>query len=262
LILAGTSERPSRLPRDGRIVERRRLAWLLLAFLVGGACSNTTLDLFDPDLGLLGHWTLDESQPGGAALDSSGFGNDGTPSAGPPVPTPDVPPVHFPDPYGLSFHGQAQWIDLGNPALLNLGGPLTVAAWIRPASTVGFLDVVAHGYNQNPRFDLALRIRDGNYEFTMWDIDGDHAATAALPASDVGAWVHLCGVFDGSAYRVYRNGALAASTASSAAPQANVDTDWSIGGIPSDRQWSGEIDDVRLYGRALAAAEIAALYQR
>jgi hypothetical protein len=96
----------------------------------------------------------------------------------------------------------------------------------------------------------------------MWDIDGDHAATAALPASDVGAWVHLCGVFDGSAYRVYRNGALAASTASSAAPQANVDTDWSIGGIPSDRQWSGEIDDVRLYGRALAAAEIAALYQR
>ena len=238
------------------------LAWLLLALLVGGACTNTTLDLFDPDLGLLGHWTLDESQPGSTALDSSGFGNDGTPSASPPVPTSDVPPVHFPDPYSLSFNGQAQWIDLGNPALLNLGGPLTVAAWIRPASTVGFLDVVAHGYDENPKYDLALRIKDGNYQFTMWNNDGDHAATAALPASDVGAWVHLCGVFDGSAYNVYRNGVLSASIASSAGPQANADTDWSIGGIPSDRQWSGAIDDVRVYGRALEAAEIAVLYQR
>ena len=226
------------------------------------ACSNATLSLLELDHGLLGHWALDESHVGSPAVDSSGFGNDGLPSADPPVPVADVPPVHFPNPYSLSFNGQEQWISIGNPALLNLGGPVSVAAWLRASATDGLRDIVAHGYRLNPGFDLALRVNDGSYEFTMWDGATNHNVTAAMDPPQVARWVHLCGVYDNAGYRLYVDGTLVATRNDPAAPAANVDTDWTIAGRPSDRQFVGSIDDVRIYGRALAAEEVLALYQR
>jgi hypothetical protein len=237
-----------------------------LALIGGAACSNTTLDLFDPDIGLLAHWALDESQPGSTAMDSSGFGLDATPSTNPPTPTRDVPPVHFANPYSVSFNGVDQWVDVGNPALLNAGGAISIAAWVRPENVDGYHNIVAHGYRDNPNFDVSLRINSGNYEFTYWNLP-DHVATAAIPPADLGAWVHLCGVFDGAAYSVYRNGVLAASTADATAPPPNADTPWAIGArAPQpdglDRLMQGEIDDVRIYGRALPSSEVQALYRR
>jgi hypothetical protein len=244
--------------------------------LGAGGCSNTTLDLefptppAEPDLGLLAHWALDESQAGSPALDSSGFGNHGTPSPNPPTPSTEVAPVGFPDSRSLSFNGKDQWIEMGNPPLLNLGGVITMAAWVRiHAIDTADHNIVAHGYRWNPSRDLALRIHGGSFMFTMWD-SSDHAAVASIPASDLGQWVHLCGVFDGSDYRLYRNGAPVATTPDSAAPVADIDAIWAIGArVPSataggsiDDQLQGEIDDVRIYGRALSEDEVRKLYQR
>jgi len=256
---AGTKARRSYLP-----VAIGCLGALLFA---GGACTKSTLDLFDPDLGLLGHWALDESQPGSAAVDSSVFANPGRPSDNPPIPTQETPPVHFGDPFSLSFNGLDQWIDLGNPPLLNNGGPASVAAWIRAtAIDAGPRNIIAHGYRYTPDYDFALRIESGTYVFTMWDAI-NHEAVASIPSDDVGKWVHLCGVFDGASYNLYRNGVLAATTADATAPQPSVDAAWAIGAHPlqsttADRQFQGQIDDVRFYGRALLAAEVDELYRR
>ena len=230
-----------------------------------GACGNSTLDLFDPDLGLLGHWAFDEST-GVVAADSSGFGLDATLSTNPPTPTRDVPPVHFPDPYSLSFSGTDQWVSIGNPPLLNAGGRISIAAWIRPASMTGVHNVVAHGWRNGPSYEVSLRMYSGSYEIAYWNAV-DHKASVQIPLSDVGNWVHLCGVFDGSTYSLYRNGALAASTSDSTTPPANMDTPWAIGArAPQpdglERLMEGEIDDVRIYGRALSGAEVEALYNR
>lgn len=237
------------------------------------ACSNTTLEVDfngSPDLGLLAHWALDESQAGTRVSDSSGFANDGTPSPNPPTPSTAVPPVHFRDSHSLSFNGKDQWIEMGNPPLLNLGGPISLAAWVRIRDTdTANHNIVAHGYRWNPSFDLALRVQGSSYMFTMWDVP-DHAAIADIPSPDLGQWVHLCGVFDGAAYRLYRNGVLVASNPDSTPPAANVDATWAIGArIPAvgaggalDYQFRGDIDDVRIYGRALSADDVSDLYRR
>jgi hypothetical protein len=262
-LIAGDHETGSRTRHAQRIA-----VWFLGAVLVAGAaCSDTTLDFFNPDLGLLAHWSLDESQPGSAVVDSSGFGNHGTPSTNPPVPTQGVPPVHFQDRFSLSFNGQDQWIEIGNPPLLNVGGPISVAAWLRPRRIDTRGNVIAHGYRFGPSYDFALRVDTGTYVFTTWD-SINHEAGATIPASDVGTWVHLCGVFDGAAYRLYRNGTLAATTADATAPQANIDATWAIGArAPQptggvDNLIQADIDDVRIYGRALNSAEVEALYRR
>jgi hypothetical protein len=234
--------------------------------LAAGGCGNSTLDLLDPDRGLLAHWTFDESQPGSVALDSSGFGLDALPSTNPPIPTREVPPVHFPDPFSLSFGGTDQWVNVGNPPLLNAGGQISIAAWIRPANVTGDHNVVAHGWRNSPNQEVALRLYAGNYEFSYWNTV-DHKAYVLIPPSDAGTWVHLCGVFDGSVYSLYRNGALAASTSDSTSPPPNIDTPWAIGArAPQpdnlERLMEGEIDDVRIYGRALTDAEVQALAAR
>jgi hypothetical protein len=237
-----------------------------LALFVGGGCGNSTLDLYNPDLGLLAHWTFDEGVAGSGVLDSSGFGFHATPSTNPPTPSRDVPPVHFFNPFSLSFDGQDQWVNAGNPSLLNAGGIISITAWVRAANIAGYHNVLAHGWRNGPNHDVALRINGGNYEFTYWN-SADHLARAPIADSDVGAWIHLCGVFDGSAYRIYRNGVEAASTPDTTAPPPNVDTPWAIGGrAPQpdslERLFEGQIDDIRIYGRALGAAEIEALYRR
>ena len=262
-----TGFRP-RQARRGALVRQGATACLWVLLAGSASCGNATLDLFDPDLGLLGHWALDEAQAGAIALDSSGFGNHGTSSANPPVPSADAPPVHFQDAHSLSFNGVDQWIQMGNPGLLNLGGVISIAAWVRATAVDDYRNIVAHGYRWEPSYDLSLRIYSGSYQFTSWD-SVDHAAIATVPPEDIGTWVHLCGVFDGSAFYLYRNGALAASTAEPTAPAANVDATWAIGarapqpsGGTDYRYLQGQIDDVRIYGRALSGPEVEALYRR
>jgi hypothetical protein len=263
LITSGGKETGS----SGRRGRRLAVGCLGAVLVTSAACNNTTLDFFNPDLGLLAHWALDESQPGSVAVDSSGFGNHGTPSTNPPVPIQEVPPVHFQDRFGLSFNGQDQWLEIGNPPFLNVGGPISVAAWLRPHKIDARGNVIAHGYRFGPSYDFALRVDTGSYVFTTWD-SINHEAAATIPSSDVGTWVHLCGVFDGATYGLYRNGALAATTADATAPQANVDAIWAIGArAPQptggvDNLIQADIDDVRIYGRALSSAEVEALSRR
>jgi len=231
------------------------------------ACSNSTLDLFDPNAGLIAHWALDEAIPGSTATDASGLGSDATPSATPPIPSTETPPVHFADPYSLSFDGKTQWLDLGNPAILNLGGALTITAWIRATAFDGTRNILSHGFRATPAQEVALRFRSGEYQFTFWNVP-DHYAHVAIPATDMGTWVHLAGVFDGARYLLYKNGELVAQTADTTTPTPNIDASWGIGGrIPpvgddERRLFQGFIDDIRVYGRALSAGEIGALARR
>jgi hypothetical protein len=255
---------------SGRRSRARRLllGWLGGVLVWGGACSNTTtIDVFDPDLGLLAHWAFDEGEPGSIAIDSSGFGHHGKPSATPPTPTSNTPQVHFQDRFSLSFNGRDQWIEIGNPPLLNVGGPISVAAWVRPSDLQSRGNIVAHGYRFGPSYDFALRVDAGSYVFTTWDAI-NHQATATASASDIGTWVHLCGVFDGATYTLYRNGVQVAVTADTTAPQPNVEAIWAIGGRAAqptggvDNLIQADIDDVRIYGRALSSAEVEALFKR
>jgi hypothetical protein len=76
------------------------------------------------------------------------------------------------------------------------------------------------------------------------------------------SWGHLACVYDGSALRLYINGAEISSASASGANNVGAyNTNLTIG---SDWIGSklvvGKIDDVRLYNRALSAAEIKAIY--
>ena len=100
--------------------------------------------------GLVGYWKLDETTATEPVVDSSGQGVEGTP-VNAPLPSPQVAPAKIRNSGSRSFNGVDQFIDLGNPPVLNFGGSITLAAWVKLASMPeGCRVVLGHGFRRAP----------------------------------------------------------------------------------------------------------------
>lgn len=150
----------------------------------------------------------------------------------------------------LSLQGRSAYVDLGQPAALGFTGPITVEAWIRPRSNEGLQNIVAHGYTQSPLGEFFFRILRGQYQVGSWN-GVDHSVSSPMPAEDVGQWVHLAGVYDGAAWRLYRNGQEVASNTDPTGVLP-VNAPWAIGarGGGSERFFHGDLAEVRLWSVA------------
>jgi outer membrane protein assembly factor BamB len=161
---------------------------------------------------------------------------------------------------GKPKHETSQ-IRVANSASLNPANkPLTVEAWIKadgPNGAILARGGINHGY--------ALVLTDGKPCFSIRVTDKPY--TVCADANVVGRWVHLAGVLTSEKQlQVYIDGALAASAQVPSLLVANPGQATEVGadlGTPSGEYespygFTGLIDEVRIYDRALAADEIAA----
>ncbi|MCE5185924.1 MAG: carbohydrate-binding protein [Planctomycetaceae bacterium] len=208
---------------------------------------------------LVGHYTFND----GTAADSSGRGNHGT-LAGTAAIIDD--PVRG---KVLWLDGAGGKVDLGNPASLNITGPITVTAWVNGDVAGGGLNrnIVNRGHGGSPTRELTLRLDSGvYYDFGSYESGiGDQQATMPIPVGDIGTntWIHLAGTWDGSRWNLYRNGVLQNSFNDPVGPLP-MTVGWAIGargGITGlERVLDGRIDDVRIYNAALCAEQIQRIY--
>jgi hypothetical protein len=214
----------------------------------GGACAS-------PDLVL--HLRFDESA-GLAAMDASGAGNHGVlvgfAGAG----------FWVPGRTGnaLAFTGTEQVRVASTPSLSDLG-TLTACAWVRPTSDPATFATIVDKSEDGYRGGWNLYTISGG-GLGLYNNMGS-AREGATVALDV--WQHLCGTWDGTpgvgGIVLYRDGAAASSFGlPGGGPfESDAGTNLTIGrqklGIFA---FAGLLDDVRVYRRALAAAELQALY--
>ncbi len=207
-------------------------------------------DLVAPTAGLVGYWALNESG-GNVAVDSSGSGINGT----------VINATRVTGAVGgaLSFNGQNTFVDITNSPTLNFAGAITLSAWIRPNAADGMRTIIGHGYTTSPNGQVVLQIVGGQYGVGSWNGVGN-GAYLPVPASDIGNWVHLAGVYTGTSWILYRN-AIPVSTNVHPLGSMLVNANWAIGanGGGGSRFFSGLIDEVRIYNRALSADEIKAV---
>jgi YD repeat-containing protein len=190
-----------------------------------------------------GQWPLDETS-GTTAFDSSGNSNDGT--------------VHGctitsngKQNRSYRLNGTSDYIDVGNPTGLNITGNITVAAWVRLLATDGTRTIVSRNDGTN---ELSLSIVDGQYRWGNTD-------TAAVAAGAVvNQWVHLAGTFDGTTWRLYRNGNLLAQQAVGTNTSVGAGN-WAFGaqGGGGANFCSGNLDDILIFDRTLIQSEIGML---
>ncbi len=89
-----------------------------------------------------------------------------------------------------------------------------------------------------------------------------HYDTYARARLSDDTWTHIVGTYDGSTIRIYKNGVLADTQAqSSYSPGAlAVSIGDDISGSDIDDRWQGNLDEVKIWHRALSANEISTIY--
>ena len=134
---------------------------------------------------------------------------------------------------------------------------MTLSCWVKPnRSQIGpLLKKInpTHGYRINVTATGALRfvLRRNGQNTTV-------TSTVPLPLNK---WTHVAARYDGKQMRIFINGTLdAATTPATAANTPRATTaPVLIGGDSSTHRFSGTLDDVSIYGRALSDSEIADL---
>ncbi|MBI3115041.1 MAG: hypothetical protein HYZ09_00935, partial [Candidatus Kerfeldbacteria bacterium] len=214
--------------------------------------------------GLVGYYKLDEGT-GTSANDASGNANTGT-YTGSPTFTSGASSGYFGnDPGAVTLNGSSQYVDLNNPAQLNTGftDKITLAAWINPSATAKGEVIVgkSHAATHTSPWYKWLLYRTANNALSF-RIDSTLRDSTASTIVD-GSWQHVAGVYDGSTMTIYRNGSSLASTAKTGNIQTS-DQNPRIGmrhtpTTGDGEHFTGSIDEVRIYKRALAAAELTDL---
>ncbi len=210
--------------------------------------SATTPDAPPTPPGLMGAWAFNEGT-GTTTADASGNGNTGT-LVGATWSTQGR--------YGgaLSFNGSSL-VRVADSASIDLTSAMTLSAWIMPTATQnGWRTVMQRqtdSYFLNASSDAgALRPAGGA------TIGSGSPLVYGPTANPVNTWTHVALTYDGSTMRLFVNGTQVASTAASGTIQATDNPLWIGGNNPYGEYFTGLIDDVRVYNRALTQADIQA----
>jgi hypothetical protein len=154
--------------------------------------------------------------------------------------------------------------DPGTTSSLDLTSAMTLEAWVRPDSVAGWMNVilkdsgtagtgVGYALYANSNTDGGA----GTYIRTTGSASDRHAtAPKRLP---VNTWHHLAATFAGGALTIYVDGVQAAKITGVLGTLVQSNGALSIGGDARwDELFKGVIDDVKIFNRALTAAEITA----
>jgi hypothetical protein len=217
---------------------------------LGVALVGAQVGTADPTL--VGWWKLDEGG-GTTVIDSSGYKNDSR------VMTAQWVEGRING--ALEFNGTSNYVEFPNSADFDITGPVSVTLWVKT-------DAVGNGAHKalvmKGEFTYGMRLTNvDNLEFRIYSVGYRLVETPVTEAFN-GVWHHLAGIYDGSALKLYIDGELMATTAHSGL--INRDTNYYVNlgqnsqGDSNNRWWySGTMDDVRIYRRALSQEEILKL---
>ncbi len=218
------------------------------------ATGTESIAVVSPASGLVGWWRFDEGT-GTTAYDVSGNANNGT-LAGATLPAWSAGTLGN----ALKFDGVNATINLSNSnSFTNMSSSFSISHWVNTTSSIGQMYTVSNaGSGNGYRFGLtggliAFLVGNGSYTET----------TCGSKTVNDGTWHMITGVYNLSGtnqFNCYIDGVLAGTVSlpsnyvgySAAAP--------GIGKPPCCQPFTGYLDDVRIYSRALSESEIAQLY--
>jgi Concanavalin A-like lectin/glucanases superfamily len=215
---------------------------------------------------LISYWKLDETGTGQVAVDSGPAALNATDNLGNTTASTTAPlaaPVNFTDPNGRFFPNTASTqLATVTPAVAHsLTSNFTVSTWIRCAVRTANQTIINHEAYQNRGWNM---VTDGA---------GQLNCQAATPGSSnaisdskfiptLGVWTHVAFTVTSNARYLYFKG-LKSSNSSSVLPAPSTDLPTQIGQYAAvngtTQTFTGDIDDVRIYGIALTDDQIQSL---
>jgi len=199
--------------------------------------------------GLVGWWTFDGKNLIQNAADSSGLGNNGTLQG---FGATSSAVVAGKLGQGLKFDGVNDYVKIGTYDIG--GGTITTCAWVYITAATGNGAVIG-----DVAYFMAVTSTDGRINVTS---NNNNYANSASSAITNNKWNHVCAVrLDSGTASLYANGVLSGTPnqTNTIVTSAFTTAIGTRGNAPAF-YFKGNIDDVRLYSRALSASEIKQLY--
>jgi len=190
------------------------------------------------------------------ANDFSGYGNHGTLMNGASI---------IPDPQRgrvLLLDGANDYVDLGNGASLDLSdnNQATIAAWVKLAASQNHNTILSKG-EWKEAYALVVK-GDTVPDDQLWT--GNDTSVFSGSSVPLNTWTHVAITINGDLTTFYMNGQVAGTAnqdrgnaLDNTATGVSIGREQYAGSMPAGRWFfNGQMDDVRIYERALTQAEI------
>ena len=166
----------------------------------------------------------------------------------------------------FSFDGVNDLVDVPDAATLHLQ-TFTIDAWVNPTDLTqdrAILIKAALGTGGND-FAYGLRVLSGGQaEGRITDAAGAFASVVSTSALSTNLFQHIALTYDGTALKLYVNGVLNGTTATTLTPVVNARPvtigAWQSVSAGEIQHWAGLIDEVEIFSRALTATEVGNIY--
>lgn len=171
--------------------------------------------------------------------------------------------------YSISFDGVNDTIDFGNNYTFEISQAFSIGFWVKPNNLAATRCLVSkcsndanvYGYNIQHLITsgvIQLQMRSSGGTFPLFAFN----STSALVA---GSWQHIVITYSGGSNingaRCYRNASVADTPSSSALSGSFSNTaSFVLGARNTAFPFSGNIDEVTVWNKALSAAEVSELY--
>lgn len=208
--------------------------------------------------GLVGHWTFDGKDMYSNVADVSGNGNSGVLQSFTSTTT-AIGKIG----QALRFDGVNDYVDI-NATVGNFGtSDFSVSAWIKTTSDDGYIiskrAICGVGSFWN------LRAGDGNSLFgvlvaEIYDAGGTSITVGGTRTIKDNQWHHVATVRSGTTVTIYVDGTADGSGSDAVVANLSNAANLQFSNNPCVIPFSGSLDDVRMYSKALSLAEIKQLY--
>ncbi|MFA5764253.1 MAG: LamG-like jellyroll fold domain-containing protein [Candidatus Paceibacterota bacterium] len=190
---------------------------------------------------LVGEWTFDSPLVGGLTPDTSGFNNHGTISGATYATTSGF------DGKGTYYFDGNDYIDVGDPSVLDITGAITITAWFKTSNTS---NQILMGKSHTSSYYINQTI--------FWT--NGVSLVASGPSYIDDKWHLMAATLDSDGKRsVYVDGVLRGSASGGSLTTDNYHVRIGDSGN-AHAPFIGYIDNVRIYSSALSGAEIQKLY--
>ena len=160
----------------------------------------------------------------------------------------------------LAFDGVNDYVQIAPSPAPNLPAAFSLSLWFKPAQLLNASSGRKDLFKKYLSTWLLLNYPSGDGRLAFVLNAGSPVVKSTTSSWNAGQWYHVICTHDGTAIRIYVNGALEGTLATTAAPAQNANPIQIGGNTDQSFYFPGGLDDVRLYDAALSGTEVATLF--
>jgi hypothetical protein len=158
----------------------------------------------------------------------------------------------------LSFDGSNDYVSVPDANSLDLTNRMTLEAWVRPTGSSAWQTIMLK--ENGSELAYAMYSRENTNRPSGWvrinPTTGSSTSVTGTTGLALNAWTHLATTYDGTNMRMYVNGTLVGTKARTGTMYNSTGPLKFGGNAVWGEFFTGQIDEVRVYNRALTQPEI------